>query len=79
MSLPVLEDTLAKPYDIAHPVRESKFCSKFEHDELKLYKITEASAKCYVCVTPDRKKWCLFQDVQRPRRLHTVLKLTSNL
>ena len=53
MSLPVLEDMLAKPYDIAHRVRESKFCSKFEHDELKLYKITEASAKCYVCVTPD--------------------------
>src|SRR5215208_6758656 len=78
MCLLVLSEMEAELHYFAHVVRETKFCTRFEDDELRLYKIIEGSTKCCVLLLI-LKKWCLYQNVSSPRCLPTVLKLSSNL
>ena len=62
MCLLVLSEMEAELHYIAHVVRETKFCTRFEDDELRLYKIKEGSTKCSVCVTSNPKKVVLISE-----------------
>jgi hypothetical protein len=62
MCLLVLAEMVAEPHSIARVVMETKFCSRFEDDELRFYKIIEGSTKCCVCFTSNPKKVVLISE-----------------